>query len=73
MDGKFGTKVLCRPLKLLVPLEVSKQISLQQTLVQPASQPVSANTVPKEQERMRITRSRRNAAVVGEMLRRDEL
>ena len=37
MDGKFGTKVLCRPLKLLVPLEVCKQIPLQQAPAQPAS------------------------------------
>ena len=73
MDGKFGTKVLCRPLKLLVPLEVRKQTPLQQAPAQPGSQPVAAKIVPKEQERMRITRSKRNAAVIGEMLRRDEL
>ena len=73
MKDKFGTKVLCRPLKLLVPLEVSKQSPLQQAPAQPASQLVPTNVVPKEQEHMRTTGSKRNAAVITEMLQRDEL
>ena len=73
--GKIGNKLFCRPLKLLILLEVPADFNqLQQVppqappLAQPQAQPQVQMQMPNQIERM--TRSKRSAGVIGEFTRR---
>ena len=58
-----GTTVLSRPLQLLIPLEIRSQVEIDP----PGMPPAVTN---KEQA---DTRTRPNAAVIGEILRKDQM
>ena len=70
-NGKFGTKVLCRPLKLLVPLEIRAQAPLQHPLAQQPSLHAPAAAVSVQPQRVEGCKPKRNAAVIGELLHRN--
>ena len=69
-SAEHGKKVLIRPEKLLVPLEVPAIHKPQTTAhkVQATSQHSAMQS-----DTQATTRSRRNEAVIGEMLRRDKV
>ena len=60
-----GTTVLSRPLQLLIPLEIRSQIE-----IDPPGKPQG---VSNEKQAGTGTRPRRNAAVIGEILRKDQM
>ena len=63
-EGKIGKQVLCRPLKLLIPLELPcHSDSLHST--QAPSQPSQLQS-----DSLALTKSKRSAAVIGEYMRR---
>ena len=63
--GKIGNKVLCRPLKLLIPLEVPSDFN---QLSHAPAQPQPQMQTPSKIDR--LTRSKRSAGVIGEFIRR---
>eukprot|EP00795_Rhopilema_esculentum_P012751 gene12751-3479_t len=73
-DGKIGKKTLCRPLKLLIPLEV-KPNHLTNSLQNPPTQlPLQPAAQSPSQQRTQLpmqanTRPRRRAAVLGETIK----
>ena len=76
-DGKFGMKTLCRPLKLLVTLEVNPE-TLSNIVQNPPPQSHSQQHQQQQQQSQSqqsvqshlVSRPRRRAVVLGEMLRR---
>ena len=73
--GKIGNKVFCRPLKLLILLEVPADFNQLHhappqalPLAQPQAQTQVQTQPPNQIERM--TRSKRSAGVIGEFIRR---
>ena len=73
--GKIGNKVFCRPLKLLIPLEVPADFTQLHhappqalPLAQLQAQTQVQTQPPNQIERM--TRSKRSAGVIGEFIRR---
>ena len=60
-----GTTVLSRPLQLLIPLEIRSQVE-----IDPPGMP---QAVTNQEQADTRTRPRRNAAVIGEILRKDQL
>ena len=68
-DGKSGKKVINRPLKLLVPLEIASACADRNN-----ASAIDAGTDSYKLDSnnsKQITRSKRSAALIGEMLRRD--
>ena len=60
-----GTTVLSRPLQLLIPLEIRSQVE-----IDPPGMP---QAVTNQEQADTRTRPRRNAAVIGEILRKDRM
>ena len=65
--GKIGNKVFCRPLKVVIPLEVPADFN-QLHLVPQQATPLAQLQTPNQIDRM--TRSKCNAGVIGEFIHR---
>ena len=60
-----GTTVLSRPLQLLIPLEIRSQVEI--------NPPGMPQVVTNQEQADTRTWPRRNAAVIGEILRKDQM
>ena len=59
------TTVMSRPLQLLIPLEIRSQVEI--------DLPGKPQAVTNQEQVNTGTRPRRNAAVIGEILRKDQM